>query len=185
VLILAVSKTASFVFRKRSEGICQNMTDDFRSMGRSAPVFFLYTRVIAKREIGDAVRRYLGPHAAAAGAACSTGYVRHLRRCGHLDGMGIREGKAIVYSVGEILQIALGNHLAHYGFTVRQAFNLVEVHAAKLAALGLPGALHAGGDLVLEFPADDPGVTLLAVNVTALAEQVLGRLAKFKIQNTA
>jgi hypothetical protein len=129
--------------------------------------------------------RSLGPHAAAAGAGCAAGYLRHLRRCGELDGLGIRKGKAMVYSVGEVLQIALGLHLAHFGFTVRQAFNLVEPHTAKLAALGLPGALHAGGDLVLEFHVDDPGVTLLAVNVTALAEQVLGRLAKFKIQNTA
>jgi hypothetical protein len=124
----------------------------------------------------------LGPHAAAAGVAVSCEYLRHLRRCGYLDGLGIREGRTMVYRVGEVFQIALGLHLSRYGFTVRQAFNLVEPERAKLAALGLPGALHAGGDLVLEFHVDDPGVTLLAVNVTALAEQVLGRLAKFKIQ---
>ena len=129
--------------------------------------------------------RDLGPHAAAAGAAATCDHLRHLRRCRHLDGLGIREGKAIAYGVGEVFQIALGLHLARFGFTVRQAFDLVAPHSAKLAALGLPGALHAGADLILEFSGDDSGVTLLAVNVSVLAEQVLGRLAKHQIKNAA
>jgi|SRR5665213_3385144 len=130
-------------------------------------------------------RLFHGPHATAAGAGTTVDYIRNIRRCGRLDGIGSREGKSTVYSVAEVLQIALGLHLARYGFTVQQAFDLVEPHTAKLIALGLPNALHAGADLVLEFHVDDPGVTLLAVNVTALAEQVLGRLAKFQIKNAA
>jgi hypothetical protein len=131
------------------------------------------------------MNRFLGPHAAAAGAGVTADYFRHCRRCGHLDSIGIRDGKKIIYSIGEVIRITLALHLTAYGFTLRRAFNAGEDHAAKLEALGMRGALHAGADLILEFHTDDSMITLLAVNATALAEQVLARLAKFKIQNPA
>ena len=133
------------------------------------------------------MRCYIKPHAAAAGIGdgVTVEYVRHLRRCGYLQDIGVREGKEFVYSVGDIIRIAVALHLTGFGFPLRRAFNAIDDYAAKLEALGLPGALHAGADLILEFAADDSGITLLASNATAIAEQVIGRLAKFKINNPA
>jgi hypothetical protein len=125
------------------------------------------------------MNRFLGPHAAAAGADVTADYVRHCRRCRHLDGIGERDGKMTVYSVGEIVRIAVALHLTHFGFTLRAAFEAVTEHATKIEALGAPGALHAGADLIIEFGVND-GVTLLAINATAIAERVLARLEKYR-----
>jgi hypothetical protein len=125
------------------------------------------------------MNRFLGPQAAAAGAQCEPLYLAHLRRCRCLDGIGERDGKGYIYSVGEIIYIGVALHLTQFGFTLRTAFEAAAAHATKIETLAAPGVLHAAADLVIEFGVND-GITLLAVNVTALAERVLERIATFQ-----
>src|ERR1700688_2005229 len=118
------------------------------------------------------MNRSLGPREAAAGANCTPDYLRHVRRCRHLDGLGVRESKMVVYSVGEIIRIATAFYLSTRGFELRRAFEAVAERGAQIEALGNASALRSGADLVLHFGADDPSCSALVVNVTVIAERV-------------
>jgi MerR HTH family regulatory protein len=97
--------------------------------------------------------RNLSPPAVAYAAGCAPHVVRDWRSEGFLDGIGERDGKGHLYSVDDVVQLAVAGFLARHGIRLREAFSIVGERAAQISDLvkSESGGAGCGADYVLTF----------------------------------
>jgi hypothetical protein len=97
--------------------------------------------------------RNLSPPAVAYAAGCAPHVVRDWRSEGFLDGIGERDGKGHLYSIDDVVQLAVAGFLARHGIRLREAFSIVGERAAQISDLVKSESRGAGcgADYVLTF----------------------------------
>jgi len=122
--------------------------------------------------------------------------LRKLKAALLTDDLGERDGRAMLYSFSEVVQMAVAVTLRSHGMRAAAAFAVARKHAPQIHAALSPSA---AGDPLLTIVFDDrlndgyasqlsdlgtsappPAATVvLGVNIALLAEQVIGRLREF------